>query len=425
MWSCISDFIHFPKSEETSDLGFRTYLEFAKFTHEQLSEIYKPKDIKSTADWANLHLLKPEKFEMKELDTFLTASGVRQAFQKCRLSGIQANCCLKAMQTFFKYFCAKLLSHTASQSPIMRGVLCFDPEVLRTEPDTTGKPAYEIMANTMVRYNWIEQSEATLGRDEYDSLVVDLQANLRDYTIDFFSETEYMDARPSLFRVYKLASLCIGYGPRNIAPFERPFRVYPSDEVPTNSLLRCLQTSTYLREYSPELYCESHNLQEIWRIRDHQAGLFTNLMHRLKPWSTLDGTNKTFIYDTLESAYSRILKEKAKAEAESPPATGAKIVLKNKSANPSGGTSPGTGAPGPSRASTSTLISESAFLGKIPKKSPFSMSARKLEKGANVAKEVSSPAVEKAKGKTGPDPDATEAKRGSERVKNKERREEK
>ena len=53
------------------------------------------------------------------------------------------------------------------------------------------------------------------------------------------------------------------------------------------------------------------------------------------------------------------------------------------------------------------------------------MSARKLEKGANVAKEVSSPVVEKAKGKTGPDPDATEAKRESERVKNKERREEK
>ena len=405
-------------------MGFRTYYQFAKFTHEQLSEIYKPKDIKSTADWADLHLLKPEKFEMKELDTFLTASGVRQAFQKCRLSDIQANCCLKAMQTFFKYFCAKLLSHTASQSPMMRGVLCFDPEVLRYEPDTTGKPAYEIMANTMVRFNWIEQSEATLGRIEYDSLVVDLQANLRDYTIDFFSETEYMDVRPSLFRIYKLASLCIGYGPRNIAPFERPFRVYPNDVVPTNSLLRCLQTSTYLREYSPELYCETHNLQEIWRIRDQQAGLFT-MMHRLKPWSTLDGTNKTFIYDTLESAYSRILKEKAKAEAESPPATGAKIVLKNKSANPSAGTSLGTGAPGPSRASTSTLISESAFLGKIPKKSSYSMSARKLEKGANVAKEVSSPVVEKAKGKAGPDPDASEAKRESERVKNKERREEK
>ena len=104
MWSCISDFLHFPKSEETSDLGFRTYLQFAKFTHEQLSEIYKPKDIKSTTEWVDLHLLKPEKFEMKQLDTFLTASGVRQAFLKCRLSGIQANCCLKAMQTFFKYF---------------------------------------------------------------------------------------------------------------------------------------------------------------------------------------------------------------------------------------------------------------------------------------------------------------------------------
>ena len=51
--------------------------------------------------------------------------------------------------------------------------------------------------------------------------------------------------------------------------------------------------------------------------------------------------------------------------------------------------------------------------------------ARKLEKGASVAKEVSSPVVEKAKGKTGPEPDATEAKRESERVKNKERREEK
>ena len=319
------------------------------------------------------------------------------------------------------------MKHTASQSPITRGVLCFDPEVLRYEPDTTGKPAYEIMANAMVRFNWIEQSEATLGRIEYDSLVVDLQANgcvNTHYSIDFFCETEFMDVRPNLFRIYKLASLCIGYGPRNIAPFERPFRVYPNDVVPTNSLLRCLQTSTYLREYSPEVYCEPHNLQEIWRIRDQQAGLFT-MMHRLKPWSTLDGTNKTFIYETLESAYSKILKEKAKAEAESPPATGGKIVLKNKGANPSAGTSLGSGAPGPSRASTSTLISESAFLGRIPKKSPFSMSARKLEKGANVAKEVSSPAVEKAKGKTGPDHDATETKRGSERVKNKERREEK
>ena len=53
------------------------------------------------------------------------------------------------------------------------------------------------------------------------------------------------------------------------------------------------------------------------------------------------------------------------------------------------------------------------------------MSARKLEKVANVAKEVSSPEVGKTKGKAAPEPDASESKRESERVKNKERGEEK
>ena len=54
------------------------------------------------------------------------------------------------------------------------------------------------------------------------------------------------------------------------------------------------------------------------------------------------------------------------------------------------------------------------------------MSARKLEKkGVNVVKEVSLSVVEKPKGKTGPEHDVAETKRGSERVKNKERREEK
>ena len=201
----------------------------------------------------------------------------------------------------------------------MRGVVCFDPKVLREEPDITGKPAFETMASTMVKYNWVEPSEAALARDEYDSLVVDLQANLRHATTEFFSETHYMESRPSLYRIYKLASLCIGYGPRNITPFERPFRVYGSDEVPTNSLLRCLQTSTYLREFSPTLYCERDNLQAMWKIRDHQASLFTNLAHKVKPWSTLEGTNKTFIRDTLETAYTQNMAEKARG-AESPPA---------------------------------------------------------------------------------------------------------
>ena len=175
-WFCVSDFHHFPKSERTSDLGFRTYYQFALFTHEQLREIYKPEDIRSTADWADLHLLKPDKFEMKELETLLTTSGVRRALQKCRFSGIQINCCLKTMQKFFKYFCAELINHTASQSPITRGVVCFDPQVLKDEPDTTGKPAFDLMANAMVRFNWIEQAVAALGQIEYDSLVVDLRA---------------------------------------------------------------------------------------------------------------------------------------------------------------------------------------------------------------------------------------------------------
>merc|ERR1712122_87903 len=95
-----------------------------------------------------------------------------------------------------------------------------------------------------------------------------------------------MESRPSLYRIYKLASLSIGYGPRIITPFERPFKVYGSDEVPTNSLLRCLQTSTYLREFSPELYCERDNLQEIWRIRDNQASLFRRIVSSLGPLST-------------------------------------------------------------------------------------------------------------------------------------------
>lgn len=298
----------------------------------------------------------------------------------------------------------------------MRGVVCFDPKVLRDDPDITGKPAFDTMVSTMVKYNWVEPSEAALARDEYDSLVVDLQANHRQFTAEFFSETHYMEDRPSLYRIYKLASLCIGYGPRNITPFERPFRVYGSDEVPTNSLLRCLQTSTYLREFSPTLYCERENLQEMWKIRDHQASLFTNLAHRVKPWSTLEGTNKTFIHDTLERAYSRIMMEKA-GEVESPPA-------RNRSTNPSVVTSPSAGSPGPSRVTTCTQLSESAFLTKIPKKMSLSVSARKLDKVVTPVKDVSTPEAGKTKGKSAAEPDVSE-KRESERVKNKERREEK
>ena len=133
-WFCVSDFHHFPKSEQTSDLGFRTYYQFAKFTHEQLSEIYKPEDIKSTADWADLHLLRPEKFEMKELETFLTASGVRRAFQKCRLSDIQANCCLKAMQTFFKYFVLSCLTIRPVTVPLRGGFCVSTLKSSKTNP---------------------------------------------------------------------------------------------------------------------------------------------------------------------------------------------------------------------------------------------------------------------------------------------------
>ena len=204
---CVSDFRHFPKSERTSDLGFRTYYQFALFTHEQLSEIYKPEDIRGTADWADLHLLKPDKFEMKKIETFLTASNVRRALEKCRLSGIQIDCCLQIMRKFYKYFCAELVNHTASQSPITRGVVCFDPQVLKDEPDTTGKPAFDLMANAMVRFNWIEQPEATLGRTEYDSLVVDLRGSGGDTSADsvnFFCETEFMDVRPNLYEFTNL-----------------------------------------------------------------------------------------------------------------------------------------------------------------------------------------------------------------------------
>ena len=125
---CVSDFRFFPKSERTSDLGFRTYYQFALFTHEQLSEIYKPEDIRGTSDWADLHLLKPDKFEMKKTETFLTTSKVRRALEKYRLTGIQIDCCLQIMRKFYKYFCSELVNHTASQSPITRGLYAWTLE---------------------------------------------------------------------------------------------------------------------------------------------------------------------------------------------------------------------------------------------------------------------------------------------------------
>ena len=405
---CVLDFHYFPKSEETSNLGFRTYLELARFTHRQLSEIYRTSDIGTSADWANLHLLNSEVLEMKELNTFLTASRIRQSFITCKLTGIQSNVCLKAMQTFYKYFCAKLLSHTASQSPLMRGVVCFDPKVLKGDPDVTGKPAFDTMVSTMLKYNWVEASEAALARDEYDSLVVDLQADRREITAEFFSETHYMEERPNLYKTYKLASLCIGYGPRNITPFERPFKVHQVDEVPTNSLLRCLQTSTYLREFSPTLYCERHNLQAMWQIRDQQASQFSNLGYKLRPWSTLEGTNKTFIKDTLESAYAENMNGKTKGLETSPVRIRGNSVV----------SSPRAGSPGPSRASPSTQLSESAFL-RIPRKTP--LSSRKV---VTPVKDVSTPESGKSKGKSTAEPEVSE-KRESERVKNKERKEDK
>ena len=164
-------------------------------------------------------------------------------------------------------------------------------------------------------------------------------------------------------------------------------------------------------------------MREIWRVRDRQAGLFTSI-HNLKPWSSLDGTNKTFIHETLQKAYDKALE--VKAASDPTPTAGGKIAFKNKDGNSSTAMGPGSGSPGPSRAPTSTLISETAFLNTIPRKSQFPMSARKLEKkGVSITKEVSSSVVEKPKGKTGPEHDVAESKRGSGRMKSKERREEK
>ena len=115
-----------------------------------------------------------------------------------------------------------------------------------------------------------------------------------------------------------------------------------------------------------------------------------------------------------------------KADSDSTPTAGGKIAFKNKDGNSSTAMGPGSGSPGPSRAPTSTLISETAFLNTIPRKSRFAMSARKLEKKeVSSTKEVNSSVVEKPKSKTGQDNDVAESKRGSERKKSKERRGEK
>ena len=164
-------------------------------------------------------------------------------------------------------------------------------------------------------------------------------------SVDYFSEKGFIEVRPNLFRIYKLASLSIGYGPRNITPYECPFKVYLDDIVPTNSLLRCLQTSTYLSEYSPEIYCDLPILREIWRVRDRQAGLFTSI-YSLKPWSALNGSNKTFIHETLQKAYDRAIG--VKALSDSTPSAGGKIVFKSKIGSSSTTVAPMSGSPGPS-----------------------------------------------------------------------------
>ena len=63
-------------------------------------------------------------------------------------------------------------------------------------------------------------------------------------------------------------------------------------------------------------------------------------------------------------------------------------------------------------------------MAKIPKKTSLSVSARKLDKVVTPVKDVSTPEAGKTKGKSAAEPDVSE-KRESERVKNKERREEK
>ena len=107
------------------------------------------------------------------------------------------------MQQFYRYFCAELVNHTASQSPIKRGVLFFDPQVLKDEPDVTGKPAFDLLANTMVRFNWIERNEADSGQTEYDSLIVDLRVNIAEIpanSVDYLCDKGFMEARPNLFK---------------------------------------------------------------------------------------------------------------------------------------------------------------------------------------------------------------------------------
>ena len=106
----------------------------------------------------------------------------------------------------------------------------------------------------MVRFNWIEQHEAEEGRVEYDTFVVDLEVNrveFHAYAVDFICDGGYMDNRPNLFKIYKLACLANGFGPRNIEPIPHP--AYENDQIPLSSMMGCLQTSTYLEEYSPNV----------------------------------------------------------------------------------------------------------------------------------------------------------------------------
>ena len=116
-------------------------------------EVFNPDDIRGTTDWVNLHTLKPDTFKMKKTEEFLIADGVRVALNRCPITGIQYNCCLRAMQQFYKHFCVELVAHTASQCPITRGVVCFDPQVLKQEPDLTGKPDFDLLVSTTVRFN--------------------------------------------------------------------------------------------------------------------------------------------------------------------------------------------------------------------------------------------------------------------------------
>ena len=283
----VSDFKYFKHTEKTHpDIGFRTHYQFGEFLYTQLQAAYYDDDIGPVEDFEKFMSLDLNSVETVKVSEFLPKSEIRESLKVVGKS--QMEYCLSRMTKFYKYFCIKLLEHPICKSTLSKGLACFDPDIMTGDRQLLKENAITSLANAMVGLDWIENVNVDRCVEEYRSLSQLIRSepvNLTKDSIGFLNSYAHMKARPVLTKVYRLACLSIGYGPRNLEPVGFNFKGMASPKSQIASTLRTLQSSLYLDGYATETYCSTARLKELSESMEKSYNYYRD--PDFSVWSTL------------------------------------------------------------------------------------------------------------------------------------------